>query len=198
MNLRLPRTARRAHRPRPRLRLQADESVPPGERRGAGTGGYLPRWKRASSSAPLPSSSSSPRALVSSTRKAPPTYSSPLPVITFARFQLTGNRRTRLRRQLRSAARIVVPSVAVIGFTFAVTDTYTLGQCLPAEPPAGPGRMDQLLPVLVHRNPGPHPAGPRRPSGNTGRLPRSAQMAVRVRPSPDSQRRTFGHSPTHR
>jgi len=42
----------------------------------------------------------------------------------FARFQLSGTRRSRLRRQLRSIARIVVPSVAVIGFAFAVTDTY--------------------------------------------------------------------------
>lgn len=43
----------------------------------------------------------------------------------FARFQLTGTRGARLRRQLRSVARIVVPSVAVIGLAFAVTDTYT-------------------------------------------------------------------------
>jgi hypothetical protein len=43
----------------------------------------------------------------------------------FARFQLSGPPRVRLRRQLRSVARIVVPSVAVIGFAFAVTDTYT-------------------------------------------------------------------------
>ncbi|MFB9653432.1 AMP-binding protein [Pseudarthrobacter sp. NPDC092184] len=43
----------------------------------------------------------------------------------FARFQLTGTRCARLRRQLRSVARIVVPSVAVIGLAFAVTDTYT-------------------------------------------------------------------------
>ena len=42
----------------------------------------------------------------------------------FARFQLTGTRRARLRRQLRSIARIVVPSVLVIGIAFAVTDTY--------------------------------------------------------------------------
>ncbi|BCW67160.1 AMP-dependent synthetase [Arthrobacter sp. NicSoilB4] len=43
----------------------------------------------------------------------------------FARFQLSGPPRVRLRRQLRSVARIVVPSVAVIGFAFAVTDTYS-------------------------------------------------------------------------
>ncbi|KQQ80932.1 acyl carrier protein [Arthrobacter sp. Leaf137] len=43
----------------------------------------------------------------------------------FARFQLTGTRQARLRRQLRSVVRIVVPSVAVIGLAFAVTDTYT-------------------------------------------------------------------------
>ncbi|MGO4190413.1 AMP-binding protein [Arthrobacter sp. YAF17] len=43
----------------------------------------------------------------------------------FARFQLSGPPQVRLRRQLLSVARIVVPSVAVIGFAFAVTDTYS-------------------------------------------------------------------------
>ncbi|WP_306914080.1 MULTISPECIES: AMP-binding protein [unclassified Arthrobacter] len=43
----------------------------------------------------------------------------------FARFQLTGTRQERLRRQARTVARIVLPSVAVIGFAFAVTDTYS-------------------------------------------------------------------------
>lgn len=42
----------------------------------------------------------------------------------FARFQLSGSRRERLRRHLRTIARIVVPSVAVISFAFAVTGTY--------------------------------------------------------------------------
>ncbi|MET4622635.1 acyl-CoA synthetase (AMP-forming)/AMP-acid ligase II [Arthrobacter sp. 2762] len=42
----------------------------------------------------------------------------------FARFQLTGSRRERLRRQLRAVTRIVVPSVLVIGVAFAVTDDY--------------------------------------------------------------------------
>lgn len=42
----------------------------------------------------------------------------------FARFQLTGSRRERLRRQLRAVARIVIPSVVVIGVAFAVTDDY--------------------------------------------------------------------------
>ena len=42
----------------------------------------------------------------------------------FARFQLGGSRMERLRRQLRSITRIVVPSVAVIGLAFAVTDKY--------------------------------------------------------------------------
>nr|WP_186313706.1 AMP-binding protein [Paenarthrobacter nicotinovorans] len=43
----------------------------------------------------------------------------------FARFQLSGPPRARLRRQLRTVARIIVPSVAVIGFAFAVTDKYS-------------------------------------------------------------------------
>jgi hypothetical protein len=42
----------------------------------------------------------------------------------FARFQLTGSRRERLKRQLRAVTRIVVPSVLVIGIAFAVTDDY--------------------------------------------------------------------------
>lgn len=44
----------------------------------------------------------------------------------FARFQLSGSRTERFRRHLRSIARIVVPSVAVIGLAFAVTDKYAL------------------------------------------------------------------------
>ncbi|MGP4032897.1 AMP-binding protein [Pseudarthrobacter sp. 1C304] len=43
----------------------------------------------------------------------------------FARFQLSGPPGARLRRQLRTVARVVVPSIAVIGFAFAVTDSYT-------------------------------------------------------------------------
>jgi acyl-CoA synthetase (AMP-forming)/AMP-acid ligase II len=43
----------------------------------------------------------------------------------FARFQLSGTRTARLRRQLRSVARIVVPSVAVIALAVAVTDQYS-------------------------------------------------------------------------
>jgi acyl-CoA synthetase (AMP-forming)/AMP-acid ligase II len=42
----------------------------------------------------------------------------------FARFQLSGARTARLRRHVRSIARIVVPSVAVIALAFAVTDKY--------------------------------------------------------------------------
>ena len=42
----------------------------------------------------------------------------------FARFQLTGSRRERLRRQMRAVTRIVIPSVLVIGVAFAVTDDY--------------------------------------------------------------------------
>lgn len=42
----------------------------------------------------------------------------------FARFQLAGSRRARLRRQLKAVARIALPSVAVIGVAFAVTDDY--------------------------------------------------------------------------
>ncbi|MDL2425293.1 hypothetical protein M2C68_22330, partial [Pseudomonas sp. BAgro211] len=48
----------------------------------------------------------------------------------FARFQLTGKARERLRSQTRSLARIVVPSVAFIAFAFAVTGDYTVQNIL--------------------------------------------------------------------
>ena len=43
----------------------------------------------------------------------------------FARFQLSGERLPRLRRQVRSLGRIVVPSVAFIAVAYFVTDRYT-------------------------------------------------------------------------
>jgi acyl-CoA synthetase (AMP-forming)/AMP-acid ligase II/acyl carrier protein len=42
----------------------------------------------------------------------------------FARFQLGGERMPRLRRQLRSLARVVVPTVAFIGAVMLVTDKF--------------------------------------------------------------------------
>ncbi|KII26671.1 AMP-dependent synthetase, partial [Arthrobacter sp. AK-YN10] len=42
----------------------------------------------------------------------------------FARFQLSGPRRERLKRQLKAVARIALPSMAVIGVAFAITDDY--------------------------------------------------------------------------
>ncbi|MBG6224308.1 acyl-CoA synthetase (AMP-forming)/AMP-acid ligase II/fucose 4-O-acetylase-like acetyltransferase [Arthrobacter sp. CAN_A2] len=44
----------------------------------------------------------------------------------FARFQLTGTRSARLRRQARSLARIVVPSVAFIAVAYVLTDDYSV------------------------------------------------------------------------
>lgn len=44
----------------------------------------------------------------------------------FARFQLTGERLPRLRRQLTSVARIAVPSMVFIVFAYLVTDRYGL------------------------------------------------------------------------
>lgn len=44
----------------------------------------------------------------------------------FARFQLTGDRRTRLKSQTRSLVRILVPSLAVIWLAFFVTGEYTV------------------------------------------------------------------------
>lgn len=73
----------------------------------------------------------------------------------FARFQLSGTRRARLHRQLRSIARIVVPSVAVIGVAFAVTDTYTWANVFLLNPLLGPeGWTDYsrfwFIEILVH------------------------------------------------
>lgn len=73
----------------------------------------------------------------------------------FARFQLNGSRSVRLRRQLRSVARIVVPSVAVIGFAFAVTDTYAWANVFLLNPLLGPeGWTDYsrfwFIEILVH------------------------------------------------
>ncbi len=73
----------------------------------------------------------------------------------FARFQLSGTRRARLRRQLRSVARVVVPSVAVIGFAFAVTDTYAWANVFLLNPLLGPeGWTDYsrfwFIEILVH------------------------------------------------
>lgn len=44
----------------------------------------------------------------------------------FARFQLSGERLPRLRRQLTSVARIAVPSMVFIAFAYLVTDHYGL------------------------------------------------------------------------
>jgi acyl-CoA synthetase (AMP-forming)/AMP-acid ligase II len=44
----------------------------------------------------------------------------------FARFQLSGERLQRLRRQLASLARVAVPSMAFIAFAYLVTDRYSL------------------------------------------------------------------------
>lgn len=73
----------------------------------------------------------------------------------FARFQLSGTRRARLRRQLRSVARVVVPSIAVIGLAFAVTDTYAWANVFLLNPLLGPeGWSDYsrfwFIEILVH------------------------------------------------
>ncbi|WP_230009339.1 AMP-binding protein, partial [Microbacterium sp. Bi128] len=43
----------------------------------------------------------------------------------FARFQLSGKRIPRLRRQLSSSARIIVPSMAFIAVAYLITDNYS-------------------------------------------------------------------------
>ncbi|UVJ39196.1 non-ribosomal peptide synthetase [Arthrobacter sp. CJ23] len=73
----------------------------------------------------------------------------------FARFQLSGARRERLRRHVRTLARIVVPSVAVIGFAFAVTDTYSWANVFLLNAVLGPPGWSDFsrfwfVEVLVH------------------------------------------------
>ncbi|MHA7298133.1 AMP-binding protein [Pseudarthrobacter sp. MDT3-1] len=43
----------------------------------------------------------------------------------FARFQLSGERMPRLRKQAASLARVIIPSMAFIGFAYLVTDRYS-------------------------------------------------------------------------
>jgi acyl-coenzyme A synthetase/AMP-(fatty) acid ligase len=73
----------------------------------------------------------------------------------YARFQLSGTRMDRLRRQLRSITRIVVPSMAVIALAFAVTDKYAWHNVFLLNPLLGPpGWSDYsrfwFVEILVH------------------------------------------------
>jgi hypothetical protein len=73
----------------------------------------------------------------------------------FARFQLSGERTERFRRHLRSVARIVVPSVAVIALAFAVTDKYALHNVFLLNSLVGPAGWSDysrfwFVEVLVH------------------------------------------------
>ncbi|MEX5269856.1 AMP-binding protein [Kocuria sabuli] len=59
----------------------------------------------------------------------------------FARFQLSGERLPRLRRQLRSLGRIVVPSVAFIAVAYLLTDDYTLANVVLLNGIVGPQEL---------------------------------------------------------
>jgi acyl-coenzyme A synthetase/AMP-(fatty) acid ligase len=56
----------------------------------------------------------------------------------FARFQLSGERLPRCRRQLTSLARVAVPSMAFIGAAYLITDRYTLANVLLLNSVIGP------------------------------------------------------------
>ncbi|MFP3461660.1 AMP-binding protein [Arthrobacter globiformis] len=56
----------------------------------------------------------------------------------FARFQLSGERVPRFRRQLSSLARVAVPSMAFIGVAYLLTDRYTLANILLLNSIVGP------------------------------------------------------------
>jgi hypothetical protein len=56
----------------------------------------------------------------------------------FARFLLSGDRSTRLRRQLRSIARIVVPSAAFIAVAHLITGDYSLANIFLLNAVVGP------------------------------------------------------------
>ncbi|GGI03029.1 hypothetical protein GCM10007170_46090 [Arthrobacter liuii] len=56
----------------------------------------------------------------------------------FARFQLSGQRRPRLRRQLASIGRIALPAMAFIAFAYLVTDRYSLANIVLLNAVLGP------------------------------------------------------------
>jgi acyl-coenzyme A synthetase/AMP-(fatty) acid ligase len=56
----------------------------------------------------------------------------------FARFQLSGERLPRFRRQLTSVARVALPSMAFIGVAYLITDRYTLANVLLLNSVVGP------------------------------------------------------------
>jgi acyl-CoA synthetase (AMP-forming)/AMP-acid ligase II len=56
----------------------------------------------------------------------------------FARFQLSGERLPRLRRQLTSLARVVIPSMAFIAVAYLVTDRYSLANIVLLNAVIGP------------------------------------------------------------
>ncbi|HKS01427.1 MAG TPA: AMP-binding protein [Arthrobacter sp.] len=56
----------------------------------------------------------------------------------FARFQLSGERIPRFRRQLTSLARVALPSMAFIGVAYLLTDKYTLANILLLNSVVGP------------------------------------------------------------
>ncbi|MBD1542831.1 AMP-binding protein [Arthrobacter sp. IA7] len=56
----------------------------------------------------------------------------------FARFQLSGERFPRFRRQLTSVARVALPSTAFIGVAYLITDRYTLANVLLLNSVVGP------------------------------------------------------------
>jgi acyl-CoA synthetase (AMP-forming)/AMP-acid ligase II len=59
----------------------------------------------------------------------------------FARFQLSGERLPRLRRQLRSLGRIVAPSMAFIAAAYLLTDRYTPANILLLNAMVGPAEV---------------------------------------------------------
>jgi acyl-CoA synthetase (AMP-forming)/AMP-acid ligase II/acyl carrier protein len=59
----------------------------------------------------------------------------------FARFQLTGERLPRLRRQLRSLMRIIMPSVVFIAAAYLLTDKYTPANILLLNAIIGPASV---------------------------------------------------------
>ncbi|MFC7847510.1 AMP-binding protein [Arthrobacter sp. NPDC057388] len=56
----------------------------------------------------------------------------------FARFQLSGERLPRFRRQLTSLARVALPSMAFIGVAYLLTDKYTIANILLLNSIVGP------------------------------------------------------------
>ncbi len=106
----------------------------------------------------------------------------------FARFQLTGERLPRLRRQLASLAKVALPSMAFIGVAYLVTDRYSLANVLLLNAVIGPEAVTTqwhfwFIEVLVYLL-----AGHDRPARDSLGAPRRAALPAALSARPHRRR----------